>query len=583
MTEFIGNILSGFSAGFINGTVLLSMVAVFISAVLLSKKNRAIEFVQYTPTLLTTLGIFGTFFGIVLGLLHFEPTDVEGSVQFLLDGLKTAFITSLAGMFCSLVFKILQTTPFLQCPDEEKDPEFMLFESILAAIETQVEEIRSLKRAIVGDRDSSLFGIVKMLRHDMNENSILSSTKTQEQLALLSDKLRVDLDGFAEILSSSATAQVVDALKQVVVNFNYQLTEQFGDNFTHLNHAVKGLLVWQENYKTQLETMSEQYAKGVQAISETELSVTKIGKQSRIIYENMEALKQVMTVNQHQLAELERHLEAFKDIRDKAVEAVPEIRRQVEYTVSEISAAVSIANTHYKQLLDNSDVFIQQHAKTTEDLLCKFANSTEDSIEKVGQRLESSAKRIGKDIENAGALFTQSTERSNESMQDVSKYLQSQTELMSNQLQEMVTGLNGQVHEILDNLVGGAKTLNETMTDANSDLITDTKNVRDQVIEAIDSMQAQLKDVIEHVASEQHRLSISTFKSLEKKIANQVARTGEVVEKQVGLLDKAMQEEINNAFSDMGTQLVSLTGRFTEDYSKLTEQMQNVVNRASGF
>ncbi len=33
----------------------------------------------------------------------------------------------------------------------------------------------------------------------------------------------------------------------------------------------------------------------------------------------MNELKGVMEVNQHQLSELERHLEAFKDMRDKAL------------------------------------------------------------------------------------------------------------------------------------------------------------------------------------------------------------------------------------------------------------------------
>ena len=44
----------------------------------------------------------------------------------------------------------------------------------------------------------------------------------------------------------------------------------------------------------------------------------------------MDTLTKVMNVNQHQIDELARHLEAFEQIRDKAVEAVPETHEQVD-------------------------------------------------------------------------------------------------------------------------------------------------------------------------------------------------------------------------------------------------------------
>ena len=43
----------------------------------------------------------------------------------------------------------------------------------------------------------------------------------------------------------------------------------------------------------------------------------------------MDTLTKVMDVNQHRINELARHLEAFEQIRDKAVENVPEILEQV--------------------------------------------------------------------------------------------------------------------------------------------------------------------------------------------------------------------------------------------------------------
>lgn len=62
--------------------------------------NRRI--VEYFPTLVSTLGVLGTFWGITRGLIAFDTTDLDRSIPSLLDGLKTAFFTSLAGMIGSM-------------------------------------------------------------------------------------------------------------------------------------------------------------------------------------------------------------------------------------------------------------------------------------------------------------------------------------------------------------------------------------------------------------------------------------------------------------------------------------------------
>lgn len=55
------------------------------------------------PAFLSTLGVLGTFWGITIGLSEFETNNLEGSIPVLLEGLKTAFYTSLLGMISSMV------------------------------------------------------------------------------------------------------------------------------------------------------------------------------------------------------------------------------------------------------------------------------------------------------------------------------------------------------------------------------------------------------------------------------------------------------------------------------------------------
>ena len=77
---------------------LLAIGTVFIICLFLRLINRMHGLTAYAPTLLTTIGILGTFAGIISGLLGFEVENIDESIATLLEGLKTAFITSLAGM-----------------------------------------------------------------------------------------------------------------------------------------------------------------------------------------------------------------------------------------------------------------------------------------------------------------------------------------------------------------------------------------------------------------------------------------------------------------------------------------------------
>ena len=54
-----------------------------------------------------TIGIFGTFFGVFIGLLNFNPEEITASIPKLINGLQTAFVTSIAGLLANLVLRIM--------------------------------------------------------------------------------------------------------------------------------------------------------------------------------------------------------------------------------------------------------------------------------------------------------------------------------------------------------------------------------------------------------------------------------------------------------------------------------------------
>lgn len=86
--------------------IILCAAGAFIYIYVQSKKDKLFEHrgvVEMLPSLISTLGVLGTFLGITLSLYYFDTNDLTTSIPILLNGMKTAFFTSLAGMVGSLV------------------------------------------------------------------------------------------------------------------------------------------------------------------------------------------------------------------------------------------------------------------------------------------------------------------------------------------------------------------------------------------------------------------------------------------------------------------------------------------------
>ena len=90
----------------------------------LKDKNKLISnrrLVENIPSIISKIGVLGTFYGITSGLLSFNSDDLDTSIPALLDGLKTAFFTSIAGMVCSLIMSKIINSYFDKADDGISD------------------------------------------------------------------------------------------------------------------------------------------------------------------------------------------------------------------------------------------------------------------------------------------------------------------------------------------------------------------------------------------------------------------------------------------------------------------------------
>ena len=189
-----------------------AMTQVFICVILIFWFVFFINFTDKAahngPTILTTIGIFATFVGVASALLQFNTTDIQGSVPSLLNGLKTAFVSSAVGIGLALTLKFreyfLGTKPATIEADHLGD----------ATAADIVIHLRKVTDALVGSEEGSLISQIKLSRQDSNDRLDALKAAQIEALAKLSE------------LGSKA---LVEALRDDIRDFNQKLTEQFGE------------------------------------------------------------------------------------------------------------------------------------------------------------------------------------------------------------------------------------------------------------------------------------------------------------------------------------------------------------------
>ena len=481
-------------------------------------KRPGHDFRSEASTILTSLGVTGTFVGILIALQNFNLNDIDDSISQMLDGLKIAFVTSVLGIASSVFFQIFAPAPRRwgrergQADEEDVD---RTVSDLYQVLKESLEAQRDLAQQIGGDSDSSLTGQVQKMRLSQSD---------------FTKDLFKKLDEFAEQMARGATEQIIEALKNVIVDFNEKLTEQFGDNFKKLNEAVFELVRWQENYKQQLDEMQTAFDTSVTAIEHSKTSIEKIAESSQSIPDAMDRLGPILQAVQRQIADLESHLEAFVLMRDSAVAAIPEIQNHVTTLVDDIAAATSSTTEKVEELAVITESTFAVFAQTATTASTELQRSTEKAAGEV-------AELAGQIVEKTTAI----TKAMADGAQDI------QTTMDAGQ-KELVSGFTEMAQTIVDKQHDGAEKL------------------RLSVETNLTTLQTQFSEMLQSITDNQKEAA---------------SRLAESIKSGVDGIEVSL-EAAGNKITDSATRSVEqLQDRFTAVLESLTSHQSDAQERIS--
>lgn len=543
-----------------------AILFIFSLSIIAIYKNKIKEFAEYSPALLTTLGILGTFLGITIGLSRFEFDShqaIDKSIPHLLVGLKMAFITSIFGMGCSIIVKsyiswkknnnnnVPETiTPelFYQIFTEQHKSLELVRKSLSGEDEsnvvTQLQKMRTELNDCVKDIQKNIslkFDILNKKISENDDSSIIDELKTvQKVMNDNSEKIRTEFKDFSDKLSEMATKNLIEALNNVIKDFNKNLTEQFGENFKNLNSAVEKLVLWQEEYKQQMIDLKASLDTSSAALQSGSESIENIQKNTAVIPQYMEQLNIILNTLGTELKTLEKDLTAFSEIRDNAVKALPGISENVEVITS----------------------MVKQTVEQGSAIHTKFVNDTTEMVDWVTAKLKDTANDISEKNTELVDMLSKSSENMTNS---VTKVIQ--------QMEENSSRLKDEGIKMIQTVEQDFKSSNEKALGSIDSLYSKhTEKIEDVCIKLTESSQKIFQDF----NSETNKLTIALREESQKAAAERAKTIENEITSQIKALDEALQEELTRSMQIMANKLASITDKFVNDYEKYFESLSKI-------
>ena len=354
--------------------------------------------VNAVASIVTVIGVLGTFLGIAIGLYQFDTGNIEASVPKLLEGLKIAFITSILGIVGSIALKWSALNERKKEGGPGVNDLAELLQNLLTVEQEEAKETReilgSIERSLTGEDDSTV----------LTQLQKLETTFSDKQ-----DDLIRAFNEFAAQMAENNTKALIEALKEVIEDFNAKINEQFGDNFKQLNEAVGRINEWQEQYRQQMDELAAQFRIAAESIEKSRQSLEIIAERSDAIVSSAERLSPILEAIQHQIDQLEANLEAFRALADNARHAFPIIEDRLNKLTNDFSNVVreaiddsDKAMKNQREALVNQSKQLEKTVKENTHLMAQqitvldtaLQNELTRALESLGSQLASLSRRF---------------------------------------------------------------------------------------------------------------------------------------------------------------------------------------------
>ncbi|WP_028670134.1 hypothetical protein [Saccharospirillum impatiens] len=329
---------------------------------------------NYTPSILTSIGIFGTFLGVALGLAEFDTNAIQSSVPALLEGLKTAFWTSIAGLLGALTIK---------------------FRYAVASM--RVRAHREAKQTAT--MDDLAWHLERISNHLATEDAepVSSLLKQQHGAQLAQQKqLESTIRNYQSDMTEANQQALQQAIGHVMREFNTRIEEQYGENFRQLNEAVGQMIVWQKEHRESIEALVESNRQSAESAKLGAESFERLIQQTRSFTSVAEDMEALLSTLQTQSENLREYLSTFSNLVVDAQQGLPQLETRILQLTEGMQQLVETQGRQMRTLLEGSATDIRDTVKNVSDVLME---GTERAQQTMGTQLTQLLERNDKQMQ----------------------------------------------------------------------------------------------------------------------------------------------------------------------------------------
>jgi iron uptake system EfeUOB component EfeO/EfeM len=257
----------------------------------------------------------------------------------------------------------------------------------------------------------------------------LSRQDTNDRL----DALKKAQNEALQKLSEMGSKALVEALRDVIQDFNSRLTEQFGENFKQLNEAVGKLLSWQDRYRTFIDEITLRLVQIVNSMTAATASYTElVGKADTFskISQDLSGLLAGLEVQKQQLA---GSLKALADLLQAASGSLPQIEAKVMELTGQLSSAVRQTAQDVGRTVAENSLLLRTSAQ---EATKQIATGVAEQQKEISKALAENVLLIRNSIQGVSQDFTKVNQDFNKHITELSTKTKEQVAVLDAALAE---------------------------------------------------------------------------------------------------------------------------------------------------
>ncbi|MDA0558139.1 hypothetical protein, partial [Burkholderia pseudomallei] len=223
----------------------------------------------------------------------------------------------------------------------------------------------ALQLSLSGNEQGSLLSQLKLMRQEQGDELRM---------------LRTSFDTFAQRMAEDGSKALIEALKEVIRDFNAQINEQFGENFKHLNAAVEKLVVWQQQYKEELDKLQALQKSSADDLRGASSGLALFIDRASSFAQTATALEGTLRglAQQHQL--IDQSQRSIVDVLSQMKDVTPQFSRKVDEMTESMKQGVARVQAEVGDVVKNFGVQVQSSSSEMKQLLTDTLRKSQSEV-----------------------------------------------------------------------------------------------------------------------------------------------------------------------------------------------------------